>query len=430
MPTEVTDPALLEQLNGAPAAPAGKPVTDPKVLAQLEGKPAAPTRGPIDKLFGLKGERYQTWPERMIRETAEIPKHAIDAATAAPGTRAGTEAMIAPAAEAAMAATPMARGRLALPKKTKGVGTPTMEEHFTASNAGYKQVREDTLKLRKDVLEGLEDHIKDGLIEAGFRDYGHGNIFKAVEEISKPVGKGSPGDIYAVRDVLTNLAQNKDNAKAASLAIEKIDEYLSHIPDVAETANAARGNWKAGKQSQEIRREELRGEDNAMTSGLGGNLPNTLRQRLKTLIHNTSTSKYLNDAEKADIRDVLKRNSFDGLLETMARFGPKHPITGWGSAILADLSHGMGAASGLMATGHLSQKLAEWRMGRKIDKLDEGVRSKSPLAQSRQASGAMSKQGWKTPPEAVTYPAAGLMIADPQGKNAEEYMRQFPQLGR
>lgn len=44
MPTKVTDPALLQQLNaGAPAAPAGRvKVTDPAVLAQLNGQGAAP----------------------------------------------------------------------------------------------------------------------------------------------------------------------------------------------------------------------------------------------------------------------------------------------------------------------------------------------------------------------------------------------------
>lgn len=67
-----------------------------------------PQRGLLDKLFGMTGPRYQTFPERMVREAAGIPEKMIEGAKAAPpGTREATEAMVGPAAEAAMTFTPL-----------------------------------------------------------------------------------------------------------------------------------------------------------------------------------------------------------------------------------------------------------------------------------------------------------------------------------
>lgn len=39
-------------------------------------------RGPTDKLFGLTGERYQTWPEKMIRSAVTLPAEVASGAVA------------------------------------------------------------------------------------------------------------------------------------------------------------------------------------------------------------------------------------------------------------------------------------------------------------------------------------------------------------
>ena len=211
--------------------------------------------GVIDKLFGLGTERYQTWPERAVRSTLSIPQRAIEGATAgAPGSHEVTRATVPATTDAALAAIRPARMSMEVGGAMKGARptAPSQDQLFERSNANYAKLRQDGIKLRGDVLDGLRDNIQDSLIENGFRDYSHGGTFKAIEEITKPVGKGTPGDIETVRQVLGRLRGNPNESAAASLAIEKIDDYLSNIPDVADTAKAARSDWAKAKKSQAI----------------------------------------------------------------------------------------------------------------------------------------------------------------------------------
>lgn len=77
MPTEVTDPALLAQLEGGDSAPTGAEVTDPALLAQLEGGDAAP-----------EGKALGPWASAVVRPLAKgiaaLPLMAMDAGV---GTR-------------------------------------------------------------------------------------------------------------------------------------------------------------------------------------------------------------------------------------------------------------------------------------------------------------------------------------------------------
>lgn len=75
MPTEVTDPALLAQLNGVPAGP--REVTDPALLAQLNGGTASvPVDNSLGRQLGLTGRA-------VINGLTGIPQMAADAGIAA-----------------------------------------------------------------------------------------------------------------------------------------------------------------------------------------------------------------------------------------------------------------------------------------------------------------------------------------------------------
>jgi len=80
MPTPVTDPDLLAQLDAGDAAPAitgGKPVTDPNLLAQLEG---GGQRGFFDKLGNFLSKVYND-PPPSIAAARDVIKGAPAAAT-------------------------------------------------------------------------------------------------------------------------------------------------------------------------------------------------------------------------------------------------------------------------------------------------------------------------------------------------------------
>lgn len=59
-------------------APEQQNATVDEIAKALPKKEAAPQRGVVDKLFGIGGERYQTWPERAVRGVVSSVGEAVE----------------------------------------------------------------------------------------------------------------------------------------------------------------------------------------------------------------------------------------------------------------------------------------------------------------------------------------------------------------
>lgn len=369
-------------------------------------------RSVMDKLLGRGGERIQLWPERLARS---IGSSAVDAATLPRDVMQGKLAPMSPEgiaratnfATMASPAVPMGAGIRAAAKAIPGAAAPTREELHEAATGGYKELKELNAPLRKDVVEDLSNSIREKLNEDSFYAEDQPRTFRALERLKNPVGEDSTAaEVYAARSslnhVLTDKSLHPSDAAAATIAIEHLDDYLSNIPGFAETAQKARGNYRAAKQSERVTEAQERGQLNAATSGSGANLDNTMRQRIKALLINKKIPK--TPEEEALMNEVARGGKLTNIARLLSKLGPKHPITGWGSALAADVGGGSGAATATLAIGALAQYIAERGTGGAISRLDEAIRRNSPLGGGPPAM---------RPGRVMTPPAGGAALAVP-----------------
>jgi hypothetical protein len=398
--------------------------TREQVIAKIRERTAAQPaqRGVLDKLFGMSGPRYQTWPERAIRDVMGIPESMVKAAASAPpGSREATAAMAAPAAETALAASPMSPvSRLARTGlKAARATTPTQEELATVTTGAGQGYRGGVMDvpLKDHVLPEIQANILDHLHTEHYRDYGAPFVFRAVKELEPVKGKiPTVADIETVRQILSKAPF--DQRAAAATARNKINEYLSEIQptdtalgeDVGTILGNIRGNYAALKRSELITEGVEKAGRGAQSSGMGANLDNKLRQMVKAIRDNPKLNRGFNEAELKQMDKIIKGGRLTNLARLFSRFGPEHPLTGWGMAGIEGIKHGALLPLVTLGGGHIAQKIAEGSTKKHIQALDEAVRQRSPLFQ---------QQGQKRPPLSIANRAdlsallRGLLEAGP-----------------
>ena len=278
------------------------------------------------------------------------------------------------------------------PPKTAAIAAPSREELLESSGKAYEELKNKDVPLRKDVVENLSSRITTEL-NNDFHPQDQPRTYRAVERLKNPLGEDSSAkEVYSARTALNHIIGDlpgTSEAKAARLALERLDEYLSNVPGFAETAKRARGDYRAAKQSERVTGAQERGELNAGTSGSGANKDNALRQRIKALYLDKKVPK--SPEEAALMKEIAMGTPRINIARLFSKLGPKHPLTGWGSALAADLSHGSGLATATLAVGALAQHIAERGTAGKVERLDEMARRNSPLGRAA-GSGAPQAQ--------------------------------------
>jgi hypothetical protein len=327
-----------------------------------------------------------------------------------------------PAAPAAGTAKMIARS--AIPAK---VAAPTREELFEAAGEGYKNLKAQNVPLQKDVVEGLSKDLSESLNNEQFYKEDQPRTFRAIERLKNPVGENSSAaEVYAARTALNHVIADfptGSEGAAARMAMQRIDEYLSNVPGFSETAQAARGNYRAAKQSERVGEAEERGRLNAATSGSGANVANALRQRIKAILVNPKVQKTPEEAQLMEA--IAKGDRIENIARLFSKLGPSHPLSGWGSAIGADLAGGSGLATATLGIGAIAQWIAERGPAQKIGKLDELIRQTSPLGRERAAAApppvprspaaAPPSGSFVMPAATLMLPGAGSVLAQPSG---------------
>jgi hypothetical protein len=308
---------------------------------------------------------------------------------------------------------------------------PTREALFDEADRLYGQLRKQDVPLRKEVVEDFSNQVREVLNERGFYKEDQPATFRALERLKNPVGEHSTAkEVYAARTSLNNAIRDnpgKSEAAAAEAAMQHLDSYLSNVPGFAETAARARGNFRAASQSARIGAASERGELNAGTAYTGGNLDNALRQRIKALYLNDKVPKTPEEAEL--MKAIAMGSPVGNVARLFSRLGPKHPLTGWGSAIAADFGGGSGLATLSLGIGALAQRISERTTTGKIQQLDELIRRNSPLGQQPApgrvpiTSGSLAFPPGRVvrPPvaAAAVVPAVGSALAQPDDALAQ-----------
>lgn len=384
------------------------------------------SRGVVDKLLGLTGPRYQTFPERAVRETLGLPQKLIEAAESAPpGSRELSANLAGPAMETAMVATPLSpavRGaRLA-----SGGPAPATEKIEEASHSQYGQLREMGLTFTPESINKLTEDLTAEMHKAGYRDY-NSNIYNVIKEL-KDTKNPTYADIEAIGQLLTRTAGNPAEKDAVFRARNIITDFLENLTE-AETAvstpwgqfptgqaatamrlsKEARGNWSAKKGVERIQKALDDAELAAGSAHSGANKDNAIRQQIKAIVKNPKEARWYTPEELEQMRTIAIGTTEGNIKRTAGN------LLGGGGGIGSTLM----AAGGALAAGPLGvaapvagyafKQAGALSTRKQVEKLIEMIQRRSPLAEEQGLTGPQVRA--LSPAEVLAAPgrASGIL---------------------
>ena len=287
---------------------------------------------------------------------------------------------------------------------------PTRQATMQEAQDAYKEIKAlsdtksgaispaGTVTLKPTSTAAVAHNIEQTLESQGFRDVTAGKTLAITQELREPLKAGkaqaTAQDVLAVRTALGKVRMGVDPVEraAASIAIDKIDTYLSNLRNprnaisgpghlVADAADRAIDNYAVAKRSERITDAVKKAELQAASSGIGGNLDNALRQQIKAILNNPKKAAGYSADELAAMRKVVGGTTMGNLARAVSRLGPSHLLSGGLAAAGAYGATGdPWAAIGAMAAGAAGQKYATSSRQSAIANLDALVRSRSSLS--------------------------------------------------
>lgn len=359
---------------------------------------------PTPHKFGMG----DTWPARLAKS--------IYSAVTLPGDVAqGNISMIGPdghtnpavierSAELAGIASPLAP-RTALTAVAKKAVAPTREALETAASAGYDKARGLGVDIAPQAISQMGGKIGAVLEEKGINGKLAPKTFSILGEIATPPADSvvSLSNLETVRRALGHAAKDFSNPTeqlAARTAQTHLDDYLAAIPDqdvirgpaaeASKILGEARGNYAAARRSGQITDAVDAADISAAAANSGQNIGNATRQRLKSLLLNDKKSAGYSPDELAAMEGVVRGSKVSNATRIIGN------LLGGGGGLGSFISAAGGATAlgpagiATPAVGAALKKVSDALVSRQTRKLDELVRSRSPLAGPQTASSEIS----------------------------------------
>lgn len=394
-------------------------------------------RGVMDKLLGLTGERYQTWPERLIRAPfeavqtgAELTKSAMTGEYGPTGQFVTQEdpGKILQASSLGLGAAPtaaegVAGAGLAAERATaKKAALPSKDEYRAAAKAAYKQIEENPVTLPPESIQLFTEGARADLDSKLFTEIESPRTFKAVSQIEK-----SGGNLAKIMDIYSALGQIPSSSgadfAAAQLVRSSIDEQMEGT-FVGTMWDSARASWRTFSQLDQIDKLMAAGERRAATTGTGANTQNAVRQNVRRILDSDQRSRGFSKDAKDQIENVVMGTWLTNTARYVGKFAPSGPVS-MASTLTAGLT---GLATGGAETGAIAaaavaipttvaKYLGQYLTQRQIQKLEEIIRSEAP-----QGRAAVKAVGERPPSPDIQSlelgtralaPGAGSALAEP-----------------
>lgn len=360
-----------------------------------------PKRGAIDKLFGLTGERYQTWPEKFVRgiagavETgAELTKKAVTGEYGPTGEGIAQEdpGKIVAAASLGVGAAPTASlgktAALAATEKRLRKEMPGVSENVASAKAAYKQIEDARLQTTPQATTEFSETTKALLDDEHLIVPENApSTFRALDKIEK-----SDGNIAKIMAMYSALGKVKPAAgtdyAAASIVRERLGQFIENLtPDQVISGDPAftkamwdqaRATWRVAKNLEAIEEAQMKGERRAAVAGTGANIQNAMRQRLNEVLNSEKKSRSMSDEAKAKLEQIVLGTGTSNAARQIGKFAPSGPVSALGT-IGADVLAGPKVATGFAAIALVSKYFGEWLTRRQIRELEQLIKEESPL---------------------------------------------------
>ena len=390
MPTPVTDPNILQQLNNGSNVPV--PVTDPNILSQLNAEKQPPTI--LDKLA-------ETWPARLAKDiysSAKLPGDVYSGVTQVDPSnpefmsRVTTLGGMAPVGTlpSVMSAAPSA-------KQLVGTGGNLIQQAedsgltFTGkgASAGIQDIRSQIPRPERapDTHEALNNLAKKAEIGDNITIKDILNTRGELRDVQSDAAKG-------------RLRTSESELRAATIAKKLLDDFGNAPPEsvvsgdpklVARLLSEGNQNVSAGKLAETLDRKQYVSELKAATANSGQNLENTIRRNIANLIIKEGRTM------SPEVRDAAEQVAFGTNLENSMRSwgntlggggGLGRAITMGGAGALAYMGTGgnptlTGIAAGAFpVAGSLLKHGATTAAINHLDALSNMLRSNTPLGKT------------------------------------------------
>lgn len=434
---------LYSKASAPQSAPApNKPVqemTDAELMAAREQ-----ARGPWQKLTGQGGERYQTWPERLVRGIGNAAWSGFTAPGDALQGKLPPEQVLPRALDAAAIFTPTA------PRVGLTAARPMLPTGQQLLKSGADKINEAKAMGVEIAPEAISNWATATMRQLESPPQGRGgftadNAPVTFQTLSKLASgpKPAPGEnvvgvtitnLHDLRQALGNIAgegaARPTDAAAAARAIRHLDDYMSSLPQsdvlVGEAVPAAQalkqglGDYAAGSRSAAIDEAQYAAGLNASAANSGRNIGNAERQKFKSLILGDETSGF-SPAELAQTERVVRGTPVGNALRTTGN------LLGGGGGLGQAVTAGMGAAAGTAATGgpwgaalgasapailgNIARALSNKSVDRQIEILKTMIRARSPTAEALMANAPKVPQQEAITRDAIVRALLGESVA-------------------
>lgn len=373
---------------------------------QWPGTPASeatppPQRGVVDKLFGLTGERYQTWPERFVRGVAgavetggELTKKAMTGEYGPTGEGIAQEdpGKVLEAASLGVGGAPTASlgktAAIAGKQSRLRSEMPGISENVASAKEAYRQIEEARLQTTPQATAEFSTATRAMLDDEHLIVPENApSTFRALDKIEK-----SDGNIAKIMAMYSALGKVKPSAgtdyAAASIVREQLGQFIENLTadqvvsgDPAFTKamwDQARSTWRVAKNLETIEEAQMKGERRAAVAGTGANIQNAMRQRLNEVLNSEKKSRSMSDEAKAKLEQIVMGTGTANVARQVGKFAPSGPVSALGT-IGADIVAGPKVATGFAAIALVSKYFGEWLTRRQIKELEQLIKEESPL---------------------------------------------------
>ena len=382
----------------APAGPWDKYKTETQEAEQ-------PQRGVVDKLFGLTGERYQTWPERAIRGSldagSELAEKSLTGQYGPTGQGIYQEdpGKVLEAASLGVTAAPEAGLQAArvyeMGSRARQTSSALKEEaspeKIKASSQGsFKAVENDDLQIHPHVINDFVTETQGELRKKLVTPNRAEGTYSALEQMKE--GNGGVVQLMDTREALGEMtpADGKDYF-AANHVIKKIDSFLDGLkkedvisgdPQYTQAMlDHARASWRPYAKLTEIEKGVEVAGHRASATGSGANIENTLRQEIRKILDSDKRSRGYSPEAKAKMEEIVQGTFAANLARKVGKYAPTGSVSAI-PTILAYLAKGKLVGGATAAAGFIGKSLGEALTRDQISKLEDLIAAESPLGRS------------------------------------------------
>ena len=257
----------------------------------------------------------------------------------------------------------------------------TVDDLKDAGRQAFKRADDSGLAFNQDGINRLRSNVINDLTERGFDPINEPGIMPVIKRLQSMGDNITLTGLQSLRQVASNgfrPGMKSNNAMVTGI-IKRIDELVeaadpSTVLMGANPAAAAaamkegRSLWHRASKAETVEKLLGRGELNAGSSGVGGNVENATRQQLKRVLTNETLGRGFNQAEKDAIRKAVLGTKTQNVLRQVGRLSPQGNTLGM-------VMGGMGTVAAphiaipAMIAGYGAKKTAEHLSKRSVNQL-------------------------------------------------------------